>query len=294
MNATTPPTTRPRRRAFALLIVVMLSVLAGIGVTLMIERQASHTLAAARLDRSYQTRHAGAGIQELVDDWLTISNNNPSGAVDAQGLAFKVVIPSGPWEEIRVYVSDAQGLARSNVELLGGMEAKLAADVLATLEAQYDRTPSDLLRQRGPVSMSLKTMPEELLRATTTAILAEGPSLELANELLSAREQGTLNATTWVEIMNELEIEPTQGARLELMLTLQPTLFWVEAEWISNGQVARRAGGELLIKDAQGPWERSSPFLSWRPLAVDEGSGGPGAVSSRARGAAAEAGGRRP
>lgn len=216
--------TSPRlcRRGFALPLVILLTLVVSLGVAVLMQRNSTGYLAARRQADGYIRHHAGAGMREMVNRWLTTVRGRLKESIESTGLAFSLDLPDGA--RIMVYFDDAQGsvLARPDAytgrrrEILEAMNAYL--DLLErqqqALAVQTRAAPAGpgqpippatpqpflsatnnpgevgvpLRRQYGPSTISVKTAPREVIEALASAICDPKQVVKIADIVVKRRD----------------------------------------------------------------------------------------------------------
>lgn len=220
---------RPRfiaRRAFALPLVILVTLVVSLGVGMLMQRSGAGYLAARRQADGYMQHHAGAGMREMVNRWLTTVRGRLKESIEEDGFAFSLDLPDGG--EILVYLDDAQGsiLARPDAytgrrrEILESMNAYLdllelqqqalaarsapngvpgapaAPQPFVSANTRPGELPAELRRQYGPSEVSLRTAPREVIEALASAICDPREVTKIADTIVSKRDDLAQNYGT--------------------------------------------------------------------------------------------------
>jgi DNA-binding transcriptional ArsR family regulator len=212
---------RPRactRRGFALPLVILVTLVVSLGVGMLMQRSGAGYLAARRQADGYMQHHAGAGMREMVNRWLTTVRGRLKESIEEDGFAFSLDLPDGG--EILVFLDDAQGsvLARPDAytgrrrEILESMNAYLdllelqqqglaarsaaagapgvpvAPQPFVSASTRPGEIPIELRRQYGPSEISLRTAPREVIEALASAICDPREVTRIADTIVSKRD----------------------------------------------------------------------------------------------------------
>src|ERR1043166_3833682 len=123
----TGPRIHLRSRAFALPLVVLLILIAGLTVALLVERHGVSDRAITRNIDNYRNHHRAAGIKECILRWLDTARGRVSESLDESGLAFTMDVSREG--QIKVYMQDAQGAALSDPSALAGRRREIVEDM---------------------------------------------------------------------------------------------------------------------------------------------------------------------
>ena len=268
---------RRTRRGYAL----VLAALAAAGVTtmlgVMLERQLTQRLGISRQIEAYQRHHAAKGYQELIDSWIrSLSGRSlASMIVDGQRV---LTLDLGEGLRAEISFTDAQGAVLGSPAGLTGRDFERVQAMRAALPTGA-RDPSlpALTRSVGPVPVSMRSAPAEVLEAAYASIGGRDGAREFAQRILSIRAGGTVQQSDVAKIAITLQVTPEIRARLNEVLVAEPALWFVTVELKrgSSGTVVGREGGHIVVAPrrpgrggAGGIWEKSSAFLTWQKLPI--------------------------
>lgn len=229
------------RRAFALPLVVLLSVSATLMAAVMLDRVTTQTLTVQRTLDRYRAFHQERGVREMINFWL---NNTPSrraaDTLDPDGRAFDLQLADGSL--VSIFMFDGQGAMLSDLSGLAEADRQLAAQMLAQLRTLPAAVP-DSERAYGPVAISANTAAPAVLRAAAVSIAGTDPGGAFANALLEARASKPLTNQNFNEAASKAEIAGEVRGRLARAITTEPGLWrvLVEVRGTHNGPVIARA-----------------------------------------------------
>ena len=260
-------------RAYALPLVLLLALVAGLTLTAMLERQSAQALTVSRLVEGYDAHHAERGVRELADGWLkSVTSQALSGAVDTEPRhALRVRLDDD--RTLDLYVSQAQHRLLSRFD---GLAAHDTADARRILRAARRLGVEPETRPAGPVAVAVATASRDTLRAVALSVLDDEDLADsLADALIRERDRKPVTEGSVASVANSLGIEADTRAGLVRLLTSSPSLFAVRAKLHAPGRtvvyegLATLAGGGSA---AGAPVSRDSSFLSWRRADQDDNS----------------------
>lgn len=267
-----------RREAFALPLALLMTVAATLLVTVMLERQLSRRLAVQRQVEAYQLHHAAKGFQEIIDSWLrSLSGASVASMIRDGDRVLTLELADGMLAE--VYFADAQGSVLASPAGLTGQDYTDARLMVAALpKGRRDPGLPPLTRSVGPLAVSLRSAPTEVLEAVFTAAVGSTGAREFAQRLLDIRSQGPIQQSDIAKVALALEIPGEKRARLNDLLVPEPSLWFVTVEirrGSGSGAVVAREGGHIVVAGrrpgrnrSQAIWEKSSSFLTWQKLPI--------------------------
>jgi hypothetical protein len=270
----------PRRRAFAMVIVLMLLAVSGVVIAYMLDRQNAQSRTVAREMESYTFHHISRGIQEAVEAWIRGNGNNSIvPALEEDGHAFDLMVEGG--QTVEVYFQDAQGAVLADFAGLTGDNLDMAIDILIELRRSESRRAAEFVRREGPVAISVNTAPEPVLSAVITTVLDPLLASSLTREILAARAGAEpVDRAKLEQIFRDVEVPGASIPKLQSLLAVEPVLWQVIAQvktpegvWPPpRGQI--RYGGLAIIgtaggtaaRNRSGDLQRSSSMISWENL----------------------------
>lgn len=208
-QARTPPLIAgPRRaRAFALPLVVLLSLVAAVLIAAMLDRQGAQRATVARAGDEYRRTHFARGVVEVVDTWMSYQGGKPlHDLLGADGKALDLDLADG--SVLSVYFRDAQGALLRD---LSGLSPEDRADLKGAMEilagAVEPARLSQVTRGFGPPSISLRTAPEEVLAAVCRQVAGSTKCDALLSALQEARQKArpTVQDLTQAAVSSDLD-----------------------------------------------------------------------------------------
>lgn len=270
-----------RRRAFALPLVLLMSVAVSLMIAVMLERQMAQRLTIARQVEAYQRHHVAKGIQEIIDSWIRSVSGRALSSTIVEGVpVLTLTLADGSTAEVTF--KDAQGSVLSSAAGLVGRDARDAVAIRAALPRVSRPTElAPLTRDVGPLAVSVRSAPPEVIEAVYTAIGGASGAREFAQRLIDARTSKPLEQSDIARTAITLGIPGEARARLNELLVPEPSLWFVTVEIRtgrssgSPGRVVAREGGHIVVQarrpgraSAGAIWEKSSAFLSWQKLPI--------------------------
>lgn len=279
------------KRAFVMPVVVLLTLVASLAVTLLLNRNSVRRSDAEYALESYIEEHRQRGIREVIALWLQFSGQQDLDAMLGEsGLAFTLDYSGG--RTLEVTLVPAQQTPLIDPEGLGPMQP--GADIIdlprqreiarLTALALGESAPT-LGRTSGPLALSLRDASPEALRAVSTAVIGdEQMAQEYTNALLRYRdEQTTYDRAQMLNLARDAGVETALQTQLTALWTQLPSLWEVRAELKGPGEDGRdrttaRYQAKIFIPREEatnalmsGSEHASAWFLEWNRL--DEGVG---------------------
>jgi hypothetical protein len=274
---------RQLRSAFALPIVLMVSLALAVLITVLLERFAGQTRSVAAITRSYEAHHVGKGIHQLFEAWLRASASNKIGTkLGENGLALTARLSEGltananSSETLRLYLDDAQGSILTEVGSLPAEDVALADAIIVAardIEGADPRAvaPESTVAKRtlGPLAVSIRTAAPATLRAAVVGACGSSKADQLVAELFRLRDENNITATAISEVANKAELNGDERARFLKAVTAEPNVWNVTAEISSdqliNGGVILRYKGQanILSTGAGGTLSARSVIRNW-------------------------------
>jgi len=264
------------RRAFALPLVVLLSLVVGVLAAAMLERLSAQRLIVQRQLALYHQHHLGRGVREVLSAWFnTLRGENINELFTRGTQALELTLEDG--NSFKVYIADGQGaLLASPAGLASGQNA---ADALGCLNALLSsgRARPEMLRTVGPLTVSIQSAPPEVLQAVLDyATDGSAPEDKIA-VLVEARAERTLTDADLNTALAGLDEDAMQIAKR--ILTARPELLRLTVGLYGRDPFTRREqlvekynAFYLLSKDRAGAKDGSlnleplSNFLSWEEV----------------------------
>lgn len=267
---------RPSRgnRAFALPLVVLLVLAAGLTIGLLMDRHGTSYRAMARQVSNYKNHHRAAGIQECVLRWLDTARGKLEQSLDQDGLAFTLEVQGRG--TIQVYFQDAQGALLSDTSQLVGRRREIIEDAKFLL----DQLPPEgqvegLFRPVGPAEISLATAPAVVIQALCIAVTGDQKKgLFAATAILQRRgnvDERKPEGSAVQTALASTSLSEEEKRELASMLITTPKLYEVTAVTASSGgKVLDRSAGLYQVDDARNEtFKQGGSFLTWDELPLD-------------------------
>ncbi len=270
------------RRAFAMPIVVLLTLVIGLAVGVFLARQGVQNRTVARQVRAYQEYHAGRGMQEAIGAWLRRLNSREiPDAIGDDGHAMDILLPGG--DVASVYVQDGQGQVLASLGALDGEALEACARVLdALLRDTSVDTYRRSIRRVGSWQISPNAADETVLRAVIASrVEDEGTVASAVSRILGDRAGGRMTRSQVQHALEEAGVSEGAETSLARIFTYQPELWFIRVELRPRGtrRVVARYGGLAYIgaSSTQNTSAESGKFLTWEALEdPPPGSAGPG------------------
>ncbi len=268
---------RSRRRGYALILAVL--AVAGISIMLgvMLERQLTQRLAVSRQVEAYQRHHAAKGYQEIIDSWIRSLAGRTLASMITDGQRV-LTLDLGEGVRAEVFFEDAQGSVLASPSGLTGRDFDRVQSMRAALPTgARDPALPPLTRDVGPVPVSMRSAPPEVLEAAFASVAGLDGAREFAQRLLAIRAEQPIQQADVAKVALALGVEPEERARLNDVLVSEPALWYVTVEMRrgTSGALVAREGGHIVVSPrrpgrsgAGGIWEKSSAFLTWQKLPI--------------------------
>lgn len=264
-----------RRRAFALPLVIMLTLVCSVLLAAMLTRHSGQLRTSQRQIDTYNFGHATRGLQEALNTWIASNGNNPiAEALAPDGLAFELVTDSG--QTVRTYLQDGQGLALGNLAGLSVENFRTGRDALKRLGELAGDRAAGMVRTDGPLAVSVNSAPAEVLDAMVFAVLGDDSGDGLVDDILSKRTaEGYIDSAGVDKLVADSDVPSEFKARVKAMLSANPMLWRVVvvSEWPGSGRpginyrawaiTARGAGSS---QDREAGIRRSVQIFGWERI----------------------------
>lgn len=275
--------TRPRcQPGFALPMVILLAMVVGLMAAVMLERQGAQRLSVARQLSTYRAHHLGRGVREVVSAWLVSITGQPiENMLGPGGLVLTITTPER--QTIQVWMEDGQGSALTDLSGLSGDDlaaARALRDHLETLDR--GRIDPAWVRAVGPVAISAKSAPEELVRGLALVVTQmKVRATSFTRSIREAREDGDISEADIGQAAEHAGFSPEQKTRMMRLLTAKPDLWLVRAAFSSPdrptdpSRVVSRYEGRVQLGGAgvaalgSGLMQSLGSFLSWEERPVE-------------------------
>lgn len=269
---------RPNRhtnRAFALPLVVILSMVATMAIAIMLERQGQQTRATIRQMRWTQDRHLERGVREVAGAWLVGASRRLNEIAKGGGHALDLTADGG--RTIRIDIEDAQGSILADFDGVSEAELPFAQSAYESILGRAsDEALERFTRPVGPVAISAMTAPEEVMGAALAPMIGDGQASAMARDIVLAREDAdTSRGTQWLRrIIADYAPEMEDRRTMQRLLVGEPNLWRLRIS-VQDGRgrlgsmyeaLVEVDGREVRQRADSGAFTPLGPFLLWRRL----------------------------
>lgn len=278
---------RTTRRGFVLPLVIMLIVVVGLVTAVMLSRDRVQDLAVQRQVEAYQVHHGVMGIWVAFEAWAANKNSTSlPDLLDPDGHAFS--IDAGGGSRIDIALADGQGTLRANAS---GLDDELATDLAAAVQALVNDVPQQelplYLREVGPWQVSAASASPEVLRAIAMGLVQDDDAAEAFALAVAQRaaEDDDFGREDLNNAMADVGLEASDRAKINRIMTVEPTLYRVRIGVFATGPAAGRgllkhyrALVSIRPRGSNVPTgsKPSAPFLDWQELPVESYTVWPG------------------
>jgi hypothetical protein len=256
-------------------MVLILVLVSGVVLAVMLERQSMQSLTIQRELDSYQFHHISRGMQEAIEAWIRSNGNSDiAQALDNDGKAFDLEVEGGA--VVHIFFYEGQGTVLADFAGLSGDVLDTAREVLMHLRENVGNAKAmDLVRRDGPVSVSVNTATDEVLRAVIGTVLDRVGTDTLIQAIKKARVDQLIDAQGLNNLYDIADVAADVRPRVSGLLTAQPVVWQVVAEApapVGSKSGPIRYGGLALIaganvtRDKSGSLQRNSSIVSWENL----------------------------
>ncbi|GJQ29091.1 MAG: hypothetical protein HBSAPP03_09750 [Phycisphaerae bacterium] len=221
-------------------MVLLLTLVAGIMLAVMIERNTAQVAATQRELDAYTFAHATRGLGDALDAWTKFYPRTPiAELLDEDGRAFTITVERG--QQVTVHLIDGQGLALANLTGLSQANVRTGREVLRHLrEDTGDKAPM-FVREDGPLAVSVNTAPLEVLEAVLAAVSGDESGSGLVTDLVARRDaEGLIDPQALQTAIDQSALSPEHKNRAKALLTANPALWRVHAR--ASGADGRGTG----------------------------------------------------
>lgn len=253
----------PAARGFALPLVILLSLVATILVSVMLERQGAQRITIARAGDEYKQTHFARGVSEVVDTWLSYQGAKPlRDLLSRDGKAMDLELGDG--SVLSVFMRDVQGLLLTDTS---GLTPDDAADLRGALENLAESVPrqelSRFTRRFGPPAVSVLSAPGEVLAAIAHQVAGAQNADALLQALLEIRDKPRPNAQDLNQAAITAELDDSQRKVFTRLVVVDSAFFRmvVDTHGPNAGPDSRpnaRYGAYVLPRSATGPRTRAT------------------------------------
>ena len=232
---------------FALPLVMLVSFFAAGALAIMVERQSTARLAAARQIAGYQQHHAQAGLKQLQTAWSQLFRTDED-VRQARGIIGYDITVEGAFEggRMEVRLTDAQGTLRRRTVDLDPAVCDVLNDAADQLAASKSGDLS-MFRDRGPGQVSLDTAPAEVLTALARAVDPSASASAFAEAVIQMRSERHLTQADMRPLTQATGLPDEKLRILEQCVVTDATLWQMVATTRgSTGGFADRQGGLVV------------------------------------------------
>ncbi len=228
----TPHRRGSHREGFVLAFVLVLIMALSVMIVVLLQRQNAQMLQYKRQLDAYSMHHATAGFGEAIEAWLRNNGQTPlRQMVGPGGHAFDLSVDGG--SPVRVSLYEAQGAALADLAGLPEEQISMGREILMRLQERLGDEAGRYTRTEGPLAISIRTAPPEvLLAAAETAMHEEGDPERFVELLIEAREQAGAEAVDLNKAILDGEVPMAARARIVQVLSGDTTLWRGTAEQI--------------------------------------------------------------
>jgi hypothetical protein len=281
---------RSSHRGFALPLATLLTLLVGIVMVALIQRQSGVNATVQRQIERSSAYHVGRGLQEAVEAWVATQDAATiRAALGPEGHAFDLVVPGG--ERVRVSFTDAQGTLLSRVDALAEEDATWVRAAILDLRRRAGRDARALTRTLGPARVSVNAADVRTLIAALSSRVEADIAEGLAESILASRDGGMLDAEALTALIDASGVPAEAKPAVTQTITAEPALWRVIVERqpgrvVIPGESLPRWGGLIELRPRgsnPSPTElgRLGRVLQWNRLdAASSPRGGGGGMPS--------------
>lgn len=266
-----------RRAGFALPMVLVFALVSGVMTAVLLERLAAQRLTSERQVQSYRDRHFERGVREVISQWTDSLVGQPiANFTMPDGHALDIELADGGF--VSVYLFDGQGPILTDPQGLSTEDRALLEAWLRSLgELTGWSPPEGSTRPVGPMPVSARTAPAEVLEAAALAV-GSRDARRFVDSLLSARADGELTEAELETAKNLANLDPERRGQLTRMVVLNGTLIAavIDVYGPESGAPVVRYGARFDTMSSAAPGgllQSLGKFLSWEQLPLREGGG---------------------
>jgi len=221
---------RPRPRAFALPVALVLVMVSSVMIVVMLERQQVQQLTVQRELEGYTFHHITKGFGEAFESWLRLANGQSvRERLSADGNAFDLSVEGG--QAVKLSLFDGQGSVLADLSGLTDDQILLGRAMLTSLRQQAGADWKRYTRRDGPIGVSVRSAPREVLLAAADAALSDsGDPESLVNALMDARSAAGDETIDLAAAMDAADLPPETRARVSTLFAVEPSLWRGVAE----------------------------------------------------------------
>jgi len=206
---------------------LVLVLVSSVMIVVMLERQQSQQLTVQRELEGYTFHHITKGFGEAFEAWLRSSRGQSvpiRQRLGSDARAFDLSVDGGQSVSISLY--DGQGSVLADFSGLTDDQVLLGRTMLTSLRQQAGADWKRFTRRDGPVGVSVRSAPREVLLAAADAALSDSGDPEaLVNALIDARSAAGDEPIDLASAMDAADLPPESRARVQLLFAAEPGLW---------------------------------------------------------------------
>jgi hypothetical protein len=229
------------RRAYALVLVLLLALFAAALVTILLTRRGTASTAVQQQSDAYVAHHIQAGLREFIPIVLQATQRSERTTL-AQGLiGFDLDFQQDLKMEVRL--KDLGGAVLMSPDAVTSVRLGVMARAGLDLQ-QRGLAGLDYLRVFGPPRVSLHGASPEVLSALARAVDSNADGEAFARAVIDLRTEKNINPADVRTLVTKARVAGPRLELLEALVAAEPSYWWVEARVVdSQGREVLRQGG---------------------------------------------------
>lgn len=223
------------RRAYALIVVLLLVLTSSVLTATMLDRLGAQSLAYGRTVDQYQHHHGKASLEEVVGAWLrSLGNLNIADMLVDDGHVFSLTLADR--STARVYLADGQGSVLSRFVGLSAENRRDAPQIYRALENLVgpENAPR-FSREIGPMAVGVRGATREAIAAALSGVIP-APSfdpLAVADAILAEAADGSISSGDITRVARDRGVPQEQLALVNRVLSANTTVWRLRVELYS-------------------------------------------------------------
>jgi type II secretory pathway component PulK len=262
---------KPRRQAgYALAIVMLLAIVAGLAVATLMGRQSETRLSVQRQVTGYESHHWQQGLRELIQFWLTVMKRAEGSKLSEATVGFDMELRDGYIVEIRLIDGQSQLLRSMDFSASGTPNPM---DVACDNMFARGLASRETMRLRGPAKVSIHTAPRIVLEELVRAVAPSASASRFADMIVERRAERDLSEQDILEAATSSEVPEGDRAKLKSMFTIEASFWRIEATLKDrSGETVMKQGGLAngMIKSGLLGTNNSWSIITWGIAPPDE------------------------
>lgn len=272
-RAAVPHDARAARRAFALPIVILLTLAGSLVIAVAFQRHTTQQLMVQRQIVEYRRHHDMLGAQAILRVWLSKQRNEDLALKASPDFpAHRFSLPNGV--KISVFLSDGQ--ANPKVDLTGVFPEEKKEWFQEVVYRLPENRP-DLIRRTGPPEISVNSAPREVL----AALRADDASL--ADLLIAARLKTPLDTTSLRLTLEDAGLGADEVGSVMRLVTFAPSLWKLTVVAEEPDETRVFTGLAELTQQAVPSPPALHEWREQRETPDEQGAGGAGGIPAPRR-----------